>query len=282
MKNTFDYLIPPIFIVTALLLTGFLLENDVPISFLAAITVFPLVIIAALLERIYPERIEHIPLDQPLLVDLLHYILNHGGGVILGFTIGQYCGKQIVLWLNLSLWPDHWNIFFQLLLILLAAEIISYWQHRLGHTIPILWRFHSLHHKGTRLNLIRAGRFHFIDIGIATFCAVLPMTMVGVPDNVQGWFASVGGILGILQHANIRMRTPLWMSYIYCTPAFHRYHHSIKPSEFNSNYGTVFPLFDIIFGTFKKTKNEWPKRIGIPKDKYPEGFWNQVIHPFKK
>ena len=155
-----------------------------------------------------------------------------------------------------SLWPGAWPLPLQVVLMCVLAEALSYWQHRLFHRVPFLWRFHALHHSGERLNMVRAGRFHFADIGPGAFFVFLPLVLLGAPGAVVAWSAALTGVLGLLQHANLRMRTPAWADRLVCTPAVHRFHHSREPRENDGNFGTIVMVFDVLFACWWEARME--------------------------
>ena len=41
------------------------------------------------------------------------------------------------------------------------------------------------------------------------------------------------------------------LEHVVATPAFHHAHHSEDPRRFNSNYASLLPLLDRIFGTWQ-------------------------------
>ncbi len=274
-----DYAILPAFVASAVLGTYVLLESVPPIL-ITSLVVGTLAAIAAVLERARPERPDYVKLDQPLLVDAAHYFLNYnlGYGLALGAAAAVDYGMKT--YVQVTLWPTSWPLALQLVLAAVLAEGLSYWQHRLSHRIPWLWRFHALHHSGERLNLVRAGRFHFVDIGPGAFLSLVPLVLLGAPDTMLIWVACITGAFGILEHGNMRMRTPAWLDWLICTPAVHRHHHSSLLRESDSNFGTLVMVFDVLFGSFERPRPEGPLAVGIEDDPVPRGFWNQFISPF--
>ena len=277
-----DYSLPPTFLLVGLLATYLLLEHEVPAWTVSTIVVAPLIVIAALLERARPERLEYRPLDLPLLHETAHFVLNWNTGYLLALGACSLLGAWLLKMGWQPLWPGHWHPVAQVALASVLAEGVAYWQHRLVHRVPWLWRFHALHHHGERLNLLRAGRFHFVDIGTAAFLVFLPAVLLGAPEGILAWTAMLGGVQGILEHANMRMRTPRWLDWIICTPAVHRYHHSRAIEESDANFGTMVMIFDIVFGTFQPPRRlDGPEAVGIEDDPMPTGFWAQIWAPFR-
>ena len=281
LERFVDYAIPPAFLGCTIVATYVLLER-VPHFLVSSLVVGPLAVAAAILERARPERSEYRKLDQPLAVDAAHFFLNYQ----LGYALALGACAAIGHWMKTSawepLWPNGWPLALQIAFAGFLAEGVSYWQHRLSHRIPWLWRFHALHHSGERLNLTRAGRFHFMDIGPAAFMVFAPLIVLGAPDTMLTWVASISGVLGVLEHANMRMRTPAWLGWVVCTPAVHRHHHSRVLRESDRNFGTLFMLFDVLFGTYERPRADGPLAVGIEDDPVPRGFWNQVVSPFRR
>lgn len=281
ITQAIDYAIPPLFVLSALAATA-AVQGRVPEFLVTGLVVGALALVAAILERVRPERSEYVKLDQAFAVDAAHFFLNYHLGYVLAVGACAALGYCLNPYLQRPLWPSHWPLALQIGFAVFLAEAVSYWQHRLFHRVPWLWQFHALHHRGERLNLMRAGRFHFVDIGPAAFMALAPLVVLGAPDTMLTWVASISGILGVLEHANIRMRTPAWLGWIVCTPALHRHHHSRTPAESNRNFGTLVMLFDMLFGTYQAPRPGGPLAVGIEDDAAPRGFWKQVFAPFRR
>lgn len=275
-----DYAIPPTFLACALAATHVALEHGVPHSLVGLWACGPLAIAAAILERVRPERPEFRQLDQPFVVEAAHFLFPYQLGYALALSA---CAGVAYLRNTLGIpawWPTYWAQGLQILCACVLGETSAYWQHRLAHRARWLWRFHALHHSGERLNLSRAGRFHFVDLGTGAFMLYLPLVLLGAPDAVVAWVVSINGVLGILEHANMRVRTPKLVSWLVCTPAAHRLHHARSAAESNRNFGTATMLVDVLFGTYQAPRADGPLLVGIEEDPVPRGFWNQVLSPF--
>ena len=62
--------------------------------------------------------------------------------------------------IDLPLWA---NIGISILLL----DMLIYWQHRLFHRIPLLWRLHKVHHADRHVDSSTALRFHPLEIIIS-------------------------------------------------------------------------------------------------------------------
>jgi sterol desaturase/sphingolipid hydroxylase (fatty acid hydroxylase superfamily) len=281
LSRFLDYATPAAFVAVALAATYTLIDHDVPSFLVTTLVTLPLACVAAVLERVRPERPDYEKLDQPFLIDAAHFLIPYQFGYFLAIAGCTGVGHLAERAGFTRVWPQDWPLALQVLAAGLMLEGTSYWQHRLLHRVPLLWRFHALHHSGERLNLLRAGRFHFVDIGLAVFVGLTPLVALGAPEVIITWTVTINGVLGILEHANMRMRTPAGLAYVVCTPAVHRHHHSKSTSESNRNFCTYFTIFDVLFGSFESPRPDGPKAVGIEDDRTPPGFLRQIFAPFR-
>ena len=166
---------------------------------------------------------------------------------------------------------------------LLAALVVGdfgfYWAHRWMHEIPLLWRFHAVHHSAPEMDFLVNTRAHPIDIVIGRFGGMVPLYLLGLaqpmgnkPDLVPLLFVVIGGLWGFFIHANINWRFG-WLESAISTPAFHHWHHTNDgPAFVDKNYAAMLPIFDRLFGTYyvPKTLPGWtlspqgPRSIASP------------------
>ena len=52
---------------------------------------------------------------------------------------------------------------------IIVLDFLIYWWHRTNHELPLLWRFHKIHHLDEFLDVTTALRFHFGEILLSTF-----------------------------------------------------------------------------------------------------------------
>jgi sterol desaturase/sphingolipid hydroxylase (fatty acid hydroxylase superfamily) len=281
LSTVIDYAIFPLCGVFFMAVARLLQLHAVPNLLVTPIIVGPFAALVAWLERVRPERPEHKQLDLPLFMEAAHFILNFevGYGLALGACSLIERGLRTVQ--PQPSWPSSWPVLLQLFLAVFLYEGLSYWQHRLLHRFPTLWRFHALHHSGARLNLVRAIRFHIVDFATASFTAYLPLVLLGTPEPIITLLAVLVSLLGILQHSNLRMRTPVFMNWLVCTPAIHRHHHSRLPAEGNTNFANTLMIFDLLFGSYGHPDPVGPAASGIEDDTVPRRFWAQCVEPFR-
>ena len=67
------------------------------------------------------------------------------------------------------------------------------------------------------------------------------------------------------QHMNVTWRSKWWLEWIFVTPRYHQIHHSDNPNHYMYNLGSLFTIWDSIFGTYfnpKELKQELSFGIG--------------------
>ena len=150
---------------------------------------------------------------------------------------------------SLQVWPAHWPLYVQIIPGIVLWDLGNHLAHRWAHKVPLLWRFHSVHHSAPRLSVINAGRFHPIDIVKSVVIGSPIPILLGVPAEIAEWYAALYLFGGILTHANIDLRCTFFSRFIN-TPDLHRWHHSPHREETDTNYGEVTVAWDRLFGSY--------------------------------
>lgn len=164
---------------------------------------------------------------------------------------------------SLALFPTGWPFWLQVALAALLAEFGSYWSHRLHHSQPALWWLHALHHGSERLYALNNFRIHPLNYALNYLLGIAPLIVLGVPqDVILGYFALTLPVL-MTQHANLPLQNG-WLNYVFSTNEVHRWHHSARAGEGDSNFGRALVLWDQVFGTFRYQpgRND-PARVGL-------------------
>jgi len=161
---------------------------------------------------------------------------------------------------------------------LLVYDLLYYWLHRAQHRFDALWVIHKLHHTETQVNVTTTLRVHWLEEVFKALFIIFPVSLLfDAPPVAQGWLAFTLGLWLFFVHANLRISFgPL--SWLLTSPAAHRIHHSLDHLQSNRNFAVIFPVWDILFGTYlPPSKNEWP-RTGVAGESAP-GFWQALVAP---
>jgi ornithine lipid hydroxylase len=167
----------------------------------------------------------------------------------------------------------------QVALALLVCEFFYYWFHRLTHVVPILWRFHAVHHGVKRVYWLNSGRFHFVEIFFGGLMFYIPLAFFQPYVEVTVMVISISAITGFLEHINIDFKAG-WLNYIFNTAQHHRWHHSRIVKESNKNYGKALIVWDILFRTFYLPKDREVEQVGTVADDVPHDIIGQYKYPF--
>ena len=186
-----------------------------------------------------------------------------------------------------SVWPNEWPVFFQLVLMLIVGDAGRYWGHRLAHEVPLLWRFHAVHHSATRLWWWNATRQHPVDKAWFTFTEMLFPVLLGADGVVLSMYLGVTAVCGYSQHCNINLKLGVFY-WFFNVVDLHRWHHSKKIEQSNNNYGNNLIIYDRLFGTYYHPQNQGQSNqemeelgeIGLLNSNYPKSYLGQLRAPF--
>lgn len=272
-------LVYPFFIVVSLLLHFTLLQAGFPLAAVPSLVFGIMVIVMIALERMTPYRNDWNEDLGDFKADIIQTL------IVLPF---------VAKFVELSFYYLHTKLGFKPLLaglpfivqavvIIISAEFLFYWYHRISHKNKFLLKYHAVHHGALRVYWGNAGRFHFVDLFFQFFLYFIPVYLISPNEEVAALFLTLNAITGTLEHANIDFKTII-MSKIFNTAELHRIHHSTKLSECNSNYGKILSFWDIVFGTYHKPKfKRETLKVGLPGGRpVPHQFWGQIKYPFYK
>lgn len=165
----------------------------------------------------------------------------------------------------------------------MVGEIGFYWGHRWSHEVPLLWRFHSVHHSAKDIDFLVNTRAHPVDIIFSRLCGFTLLYALGLASPVGKdagvvplLVVIVGMIWGFFIHANLRWRLgPI--EHLITTPAFHHWHHTLADHK-DRNYASMLHWLDRIFGAFYLPRRDWPARYGIDAP-MPPNLGGQLLEP---
>lgn len=233
------------------------------------------------LERLFAIQPQKI-LRKQFGTDLAYYLLNSvAAGAMLALPLALVVaaahrfvpGSVIAITDAIPFWP-------KLALALLVSEIGFYWGHRLSHEVPLLWRFHAIHHSAEEVDFLVNTRVHPIDMVFTRLAGLAPLYLLGLEGGVVAPAVVIvaAAVWGFFVHSNIRWRLG-WFEWVIATPVFHRWHHT-NDAYRDHNYAPMLPFIDHIFGTLHLPR-EWPSCYGVDQP-VPSDIAGQLLHPFTK
>ncbi|MEJ2244487.1 MAG: sterol desaturase family protein [Acidobacteriota bacterium] len=134
-----------------------------------------------------------------------------------------------------------------------ALDFIIYFQHVLFHSVPALWRLHSMHHVDLDLDVTTGLRFHPIEIILSLGIKLGAVAVLGPPMLAVLIFEVLLNGTSMFNHGNVLIHSGVerLLRLIVVTPDMHRVHHSVNPKETNSNFGFNLPWWDRLLGTYR-------------------------------
>ncbi len=172
------------------------------------------------------------------------------------------------------------------LITFILLDMAIYVQHVMFHVIPLLWRFHRVHHSDMDCDVSTGLRFHPVEILISVLIKSALIIGLGAPVAVVIVFEVVLNLMSMFTHSNIRLHLGLerMVRWLFVTPEMHRIHHSIQENETNSNFSFNISLWDRIFGTYKAEPQAGQLAMTIGLDQFREprwqGFKGLITMPF--
>jgi sterol desaturase/sphingolipid hydroxylase (fatty acid hydroxylase superfamily) len=162
---------------------------------------------------------------------------------------------------------------------IVIGDFIGYWTHRWHHTRQ-LWDYHAIHHSSETIDWLSAVRLHPVNDVITRVAQASPLLLLGLsPLAVEFYVPFLSSYVAMI-HANISW-TYGPFRYVLASPAFHRWHHTTDEAGIDKNFAGLFPIYDVIFGTFYMPRGQQPRNFGIHGERMTDNFVGQLLYPFR-
>ena len=157
-----------------------------------------------------------------------------------------------------------------------VGDFLAWVYHYLKHRVPVLWRFHVVHHSTIDMNPFADARNHVAENFVNRTITVLPFLLLGGDAReglvalllVQVWYAR-------FYHSNIRTNLgPL--RHVLVTPQYHRVHHSVDAQDADQNFGNFLTVWDRLFGTLVRDYDRYPQ-TGVVDRAFPHPASRQPV-----
>ena len=208
---------------------------------------------------------------------IIHLII-HTGLAVLIIQLSDWClhkGFGLVYWFNAG-------VLMTIVIGVLALDFSSWLVHWVMHRVPLLWRFHLIHHSDTNVDVTTGLRHHPGDSLLRGIFFLIFIFISGAPMYSVMIYQTLVVLSTAFTHANISLPKGLdkALGYVLVSPNMHKVHHHWKLPYTDSNYGAVLSVWDRLFGTFMKLDTK-EIRYGIDRH-YPDEKDEDVISLLKK
>ncbi|HEV8472453.1 MAG TPA: sterol desaturase family protein [Methylomirabilota bacterium] len=134
-----------------------------------------------------------------------------------------------------------------------ALDALSYASHRLLHRVPALWAVHRVHHADSDCDSTTGFRFHPGEALLTNGLFAAAIAVLGLPALGVVVHQVLAMTLTIAEHANVRVPPAVdqYVRRVLVTPDMHRVHHSAHAADSDTNFATIFPIWDRWFGTYR-------------------------------
>lgn len=243
------------------------------LAFLGSTSIF------TLLEKIFPKYKQQLILRDEWGLDFFYFCLNHLliSAVLL---VGNFLVSQSQWIMNHSLhsFIQSLPLAIQILILLMCADFVLYWEHRIFHDIPRLWPFHAVHHSVETLDWLAGSRSHISQVFIERSLVMVSLYFVGASKSALDIYVTIAALQAIVIHCNLGFDWGI-LKYLIVTPQYHHWHHSSEKPAIDTNYAAHTPIFDRLFNTYHLPAKHWPAEYGTTK-RLPRNFVGQLLYPF--
>lgn len=217
---------------------------------------------------------------------LFHKILSHSmilglGGTALAMGYWLASGGQSVTGISATGAPataGGWLVSGLFMLVtMFLIDFGGWFIHFLQHKVPVLWQFHKVHHSAEVMHPLSNYREHPVDnVAYSFVLGLMYGAIYAAAVRWLGFLPSMPTLLGVpilmflfnlvaynLRHSHVWLRWPGVWSAVFPSPAHHHVHHSCHPDHIDKNFAFMFPVWDVIFGTYEMPPDNRDVKFGV-------------------
>lgn len=245
-----------------------------------------LLLLLALAERLWPARNDARPAPRQLsnlALVAIDTALLRLAFPLLAVALAMQVNARDGGWFGAIAWP----IWLEVAVAVLIFDMAIYWQHRLLHLIPPLWRLHRVHHSDIAFDVTTGVRFHPFEVGLSMLIKLGMVASLGPHPAAVVIFELLLSSASLFTHADFAFppRIERVLRVVLVTPSMHRTHHSMRREETDSNYGFLLSCWDRMFGSYRarSAEPECSMPIGLPpwRDVGTLGLIALLMQPFR-
>lgn len=199
--------------------------------------------------------------------------------------------KDTILWS-----PSAINISYTILFLVLS-DFSRFLLHYALHKVPFLWEFHKVHHAAEVLTPLTLYRVHPIEFFLFRLRSLLVFGLI--TGSFFFWFRTgieplsvlkihagifIFNLIGAnLRHSHIPISFGNVLERFFISPSQHQIHHSVEAQHYDKNFGSIFSIWDGLFGSLFISQANKKIAFGIEKEEQTKfnSFWQSLYMPFK-
>ena len=203
--------------------------------------------------------------------------LNAGLSVLVVLPITVWAASAAPAWR-----PAVWQGLGGLALDIVLLDLWLYAWHRANHVLPVLWRFHQVHHLDQHMDASTALRFHFGEVLLSSLLRAGVVVLLAVPLASVLVFELTVAVVALFHHSNLRLPARLHqvLSWLIVTPSIHWVHHHAVRADTDSSYATLLSLWDHLFGSASPTVQTPGMHVGV-EGAADESWMRLVLRPLR-
>ncbi len=179
---------------------------------------------------------------------------------------------------------SQWHPVIQLIVFFVTLDFLQWFTHKMLHRIPLLWRFHQVHHSIKDMGFAGHLRYHPMENIFYKPLKTLGVMLLGGFEPQQAFMVHFFTIaIGHLNHANIKLDYGA-LRYVLNNPVMHLYHHAYAlPAQhrYGVNFGISLSLWDYLFKSAYIPEKNGDIALGYRGDnRMPNGMLGQLLHGF--
>lgn len=171
----------------------------------------------------------------------------------------------------------------QCLLALFIGDFTVYWRHRFGHRF--IWKFHATHHSATAMRGTVHFRMHPLEIISSTVFETVFLYVIGFEGEAIAMMHLFMPAHNVWQHSSADIDYGWPLRYVLASPNYHKWHHAREEAAVDKNFADIFPVLDIIFGTYYYPFERRSSQYGIMALEHEDPFYHSylgtLLYPFR-
>ena len=146
--------------------------------------------------------------------------------------------------------------------------------------MPWLWSLHTLHHSEPHMNSTSGVLHHWSVMIMRTAFVALPLGLLFKVSAPLTWIYFLSTLYVHFMHANSTLDFGR-LSWLLSSPSYHRIHHSVHPEHYDRNFAFIFPIYDVVLGTYRSARPGERPATGLDDGHRPYDLLDVLAWPWR-